>query len=442
MSWAYVGGNKAAVGSSSSTTLTYTIVNSGALLAVAVVHYQGHTKTITDTLNNSWYRVAAVGTNTNERIEIWYAIANTSGSTTLTITPYSAAYITANIDEFTFGSGLVQVTYSQNNNGSSTTPSSGNLTIGSSSLVYAAVAPDGTVSGYTAGTGYTLTENTDFASGSHIGLATEYKLNTSTSPEDPGFTFTTSQPWQCLAVAFTVVTAGSWSLVQGTGSTVGTATTCAATFPQNVTANNLMVVMMHIISPGTVSIADSHSNTYTQQTTSTSGTDNAQIWTAPVTTGGSNTVTVTLGANTNAEIFIGEYAYSGGATFALDHTAAGGNGTSTAPSPGSCTVSGTDLVLACCGDLVSFSETVSPQTSFGTRWFQPKVTSVCYGFAAQDYLGATTNQTGSFTLEVSAVWIAVACSIKPTPSGGGSAFRGMSFLRPYAPADIQYAWRD
>jgi hypothetical protein len=443
MAWTYIGGTTKQVTSTSSTSFSaYSPGSVGNLLVVGCTIYQNNGPLIvSDNQNNSWYRASFA--KSGDDTEIWYAIAKTTSSTTVTITARVANAISGSLDEFSPPAGNILCAYSAGGTGTSTTPSSGNMTVASSALVYGVVSNVNAAGTYTAGSSFTLTGHNDGSAGL-MGCATEYYLNDSTNPTAATFTFGNSVTWDCAGAVFLTQTAGSWSHVQGSGAYVGTATSVAAAFPVNVTSGNLMVVGVYINGPGTVSIGDTRGLSFTQQETSTHSSDYVSIWTAPISSGGAETVTIQLGANTYGLISIDEYSYSGGATYALEASGGGnaGNGSSTTPSPGSVTVTGTDLVYAICGDLSPGFETTSAGSSFGLRYFGPGYTGVSYGFAAQDYLNATSNQTGSFTVGASVNWIAAAIAMKPTSTAGGGAYNRWSVLRPYGPSDIQYAWRD
>lgn len=86
------------------------------------------------------------------------------------------------------------------------------------------------------------------------------------------------------------------TIVQKASATIGTAgTTIAATFPSNVTAGNSIIVVAGAGNNGSLSVADTLTNTYTQAVLKANSTTfEAAIFYATNILGGANTVTMTL----------------------------------------------------------------------------------------------------------------------------------------------------
>jgi hypothetical protein len=105
------------------------------------------------------------------------------------------------------------------------------------------------------------------------------------------------------------VTPGMINLVQQ-NATVGLSdagTTIAITFATPVTAHDTLVIGVDATSLGSVSATDSRGNTYTLATKTADGGQAAAILYALDVTGGSDTVTLTVGNNVDAEIYAHEY---------------------------------------------------------------------------------------------------------------------------------------
>lgn len=428
MSWTHVGGTgSGGAGSQASLTATRAGVTAGNMLVIGTSVNDASVTSlsaVTDSQGNTYQRATAGDLNggLNARNAIWYAIAGSSSSDTVTLTPASASFMAMTLDEYSFGSGVILLSSVNSNVGTSTAPSAGNVSVGSSDLTVGVMGADAAAGGFTAGTGFSLRFTSDFTGGAHYGIAAEDAVNNATNPTSVAFSITNSIAWTIAGADFTVAAATNWNHRQGAGSCTSSGTSLARAFPTSVVAGNLLVVGLHVVNSGvSVSIADTQGNTYTQAVTTTASGHTVQVWTAPVTTGGANTVTVTLGSSTFAECSIDEYSYTGGATFSLDNTNAS-SGTSTTASPGSVTVSGTDLIYSVAGRLDTTGIGYTASSGYSLRWNQFLSSGIAYGFVAQDCLGATTNQTPSFSLTASATWVAAAISVKANTTGAGGPF--------------------
>ena len=208
----------------------------------------------------------------------------------------------------------------------------------------------------------------------------------------------------------------SWSHVQGTGAQAssGGITSLSKAFVSSVTVGNLICVGCANFTGGTPTIGDTH-NTYTLVGPFTSGSDNLGAAYAPVTTGGSITVTATVSSSYPA-ISIDEF--DPGGTPAFDNDAHS-SGTSTSISSGSVTVTGTDLLFGVVNP-AGESPTIGSGFSAGYN-NNGGIGGQSEGLMAEYQLNITSNTaiTASIPTTTSDPWIDLGLSF--TATGGGAS---------------------
>ncbi|HKI19009.1 MAG TPA: hypothetical protein VKA15_14070 [Isosphaeraceae bacterium] len=424
-------GNDTGAGGAASLAKAYgSNVAAGDLLLCGATTGGGHNVTVTDSQGNAWQKAVFTG---KAFADIWWTIAGSSAACTVTVTPTLSDLISMTIDEYSFAGGtIVQLTSTNTKNGSGTTQTAGNLTIGTN-LVYC-VGCDGTGAGaWTASTGFTLRYNSFLVGGTHYGIAASDNVAEATNPINPGFTTTNSITWNCSAVAFAVSTpgAGSWTHVQGVQNQQASGATITAKLPNNPTVGNFLVIGSYYeATTGSASISDG-SNVYTLQATKAASGATVNIWTAPVTTGAALTFTFTPGSNTYCGFTVDEYAYPS-ATLAFDHFAVA-NGSSTTPSSGTVTVSGTDLLYGfmTCGG----GDGNGAGANFCLRGNAQLTGGYTYGFAAEDQFNVTSNAAATFILTPTDTWVAAGISVSATALAAATAspyYPGTTVLRPSA----------
>jgi hypothetical protein len=207
LSWTYAQG---ASGHTVTSTLTIPLPGStpaGNLLDVALANYNSAVGTVSvhDDVGVSFTRAVGLLANSVD-IEIWYRIA--PSTRTYSVIFSNISYIAVAVDDFSPGGGSPTLDNTASNSGSSTTPSSGNVTIAGNDLVYGAAGTSAAQGAFTAGSGYTLTESVGYSNSSNQGVAGEYKLNVSTGPVNPGMTLGTSAPWAMAAATFKLPPSG------------------------------------------------------------------------------------------------------------------------------------------------------------------------------------------------------------------------------------------
>jgi len=107
------------------------------------------------------------------------------------------------------------------------------------------------------------------------------------------------------------------------GST-GTATTVTVTLNGNITVGNTLLVFLYGQTATVTSVTDNLSNTYTQDFSHTSSNGKKYAYSAPVTTGGSCTITWTFPSNTlPREIIVVEHRYLNATPFDQSVTVTG-----------------------------------------------------------------------------------------------------------------------
>jgi hypothetical protein len=157
-----------------------------------------------------------------------------------------------------------------------------------------------------------------------------------------------------------------------TAPSIGPATSQTLLFSSNVTVGNNIVVQVAVVgtTPAITSVTDSLGNTYTQQITRNPGGVRLDLWSAPVTTGGSCTITVSTGLNSNNFVLIASELHNTVGTLTYD-VSSSGTGTVTTSSASIGTGKGStpnSPELALVGIVAdSSSTTLTPPTS---PWIQ------------------------------------------------------------------------
>jgi hypothetical protein len=414
------GGGSAATTATSFAASFSTNTTAGNLVVVAASGSSAVASyTITDSAGNA-YQQATYGLMVTGAIDLWWCIAKTTATLTITITPNGSSRLGLMIDEFSFSGGTAVLLGSVNSNtGTSTSPAAGNIVIGGP-LVYAAATQLSASGTWTAGSGFTLNSNyTTYTSlGSNFGLASEYNVSEATNPTSPGFTLGASSQWGCAGAAFGVSTpgSGSWAHVQG-NLYYGHASSIAVLLPVSVTVGDRVVVGIQASTGSpTWSVTDSQSNTYAQVgSTVTSGSQSIAIYSSVIATGGTITVTAGSGGTNYTGVCVDEYSES--YTTTVDNSA-GTSGTSTTPSSGSVTVSGTDLLYGFMTPETLGPLQITAGTNFCLRSTMPGIGGVTYGFMAEDQMNVSSNTAAAWTLGASESWLAIGASFK-----AGSGFQ-------------------
>jgi hypothetical protein len=206
---------------------------------------------------------------------------------------------------------------------------------------------------------------------------------------------------------------GGVAFVQS-ASAMGTGSgTVQSAFPSANTAGNLILAFVRMSGTSqTVTVTDSAGNAYTEAVGQTQTTDGHQLhlFYAKNVAGRANTVTATFsGANNHPWLAI--YEYSGlSTTVPLDRTSAA-QGSGTAVSSGSTSVTSTasELVFAGVGLPASYSGTT---TAGGGFVLGQRNTSTSPGATESAVVTATGSYAGTFTLSSGANWSALVATFK------------------------------
>jgi hypothetical protein len=207
----------------------------------------------------------------------------------------------------------------------------------------------------------------------------------------------------------------SWVRVQGGVVGSGAAVTSFNT-SITVTLGNVLCIGVGVNSASsTISVGDGH-NTYTSQT-SVVGTFQGAIYTAPITTGGALTPTVTFNGSHFGAFTWAEYSYTGASLTIPDGTASN-TGTGTSLTTGSLSLTTPDLVYA-----IAYPSGASSVTAAGggltLRSNQTDNPGVNIGFADADMLNQTSSPVnGTFTASSGTAWVSAAIGLL---AAGGSS---------------------
>jgi hypothetical protein len=229
------------------------------------------------------------------------------------------------------------------------------------------------------------------------------------------------------------------SLVQGPFSASSSATPASlgVAFGANVTAGNTILVLVNSAQgtsrPTSMSVADTRGNTYTQnkQGAEPASAPNDLLWyifSAPVTTGGSCTVTATQTAGSDARMEIVVLEIGGLDNAALLETSNAGTptGTGTAMSAGSLTTAGGGFLLAVLQTNGNYTSTtpgsgwtsVAGSPIYVRRQLQYRITS------------AGGSYTADATADASVAWGAIAVAYRDAGGGGSGLLNKLNhFLR-------------
>ncbi len=201
MLWSYVQGSGAT--GNHTTVPVVTIPGptpAGNLLVAGVVGFSGQATAMNSVPAATWTRYRFPVTN-NIEVEIWYTFAPTTG--TYVVTPFGIDYGSMSVDEFV-PPASASVDATAGAEGTGTTATSANLTVSQNDLIYSVSGMGNGEGTKTAGSGYTKTFAADSVSSVNIGIVAEYKLNTTSSPDVPSFTFASSPSggWSIAAQSF------------------------------------------------------------------------------------------------------------------------------------------------------------------------------------------------------------------------------------------------
>jgi hypothetical protein len=225
MAWAHVHtGGAPSVGPVASLSCTLASVTIGNLVVFAVTTLQNSTATptvsISDTVNTYTQAIYTVFPYQNAAgwyvsIGIYYTVATTNASLTIAVTPSVSAYLSVAADEYSFtGGATISVDGTSHNQTvlgtTTTTPTSDNITLTGTDLVYGVMCPEGASGGTTAGTGYTLRTTQEHAGGGSgtSGIFPEDFINDASSPANTAYTILTTNYWEVAAAAFKATAAG------------------------------------------------------------------------------------------------------------------------------------------------------------------------------------------------------------------------------------------
>lgn len=212
MAYAHVQSKSQAFGNSASArTLQFdSNVTINDLLIVAVAIYANNvTVTVSDTQVNSWSQVGGyevIPFDTNARLAIFYAVANSTDSSpnTITVTPSASAFLTLGIHEYSGNDTASPLDGSNQGDGTGSSMDSGSITVSAANeLLFGAFTTVENIYTTTAGSGFTLRADLN---ASNMPLSTEDQIvSTNTNA-----TFSTDETdhWGCIGASFKVASAG------------------------------------------------------------------------------------------------------------------------------------------------------------------------------------------------------------------------------------------
>ncbi len=180
------------------------------------------------------------------------------------------------------------------------------------------------------------------------------------------------------------------------------------------TVGNLLVVgAWTSTATGTLAISDSLGNTFTTDKTDVGTNIHTILASAPVVTGGSDSITVTLTGTTDTfGIVIAEYAGMDLGSSRVDGTA-GATGTATNPSPGAvATANASDLVVSVWGGDNNADGTLTAGAGFTMRNGSGNGTTVLVGGLEDQIVSAAGSYTGSWTYGQASNWAAEGAAYK------------------------------
>lgn len=203
----------------------------------------------------------------------------------------------------------------------------------------------------------------------------------------------------------------AWSHIQGTGNAAAAASTVAASLSGVATGNLLVVIgtaRLNAGSPATLTISDG-SNSYSTAysvTTTYSGSNRASVYifTAPVTTGGSLTFTLTPSAAADISLSVDEYNSAiPGAVIAATGTGNSNSIPSTTASTGTISYSGTGLAVVGCQYSATSLTTFTPSAGYTNGYNQGG--AVVTNFASQYNVSQASPTTPTITTSGGSNWL-------------------------------------
>jgi Bacterial Ig-like domain len=217
----------------STLTGSVTIANEGDLMIVGFSAFVSGTPTftLTDTNGNDWLLGAHLANGDVEAGFFW-AQANASGSTTLTLTSSSNVFMSFTANEFALPGGTSTVTLATTattarGSSNTTTPSTSSMTFSGDSLIYGAFGEDdNSQPSHTAGTGFTQLASFIGIGSQIIGYLDEFQV-TSASPIAATATWGAAAQSAAAAGVFQVVELLRYNL---TGPSSGTANVPSTNF--------------------------------------------------------------------------------------------------------------------------------------------------------------------------------------------------------------------
>ncbi len=399
---------------STSYTVTINGVGAGDFLALAI-SYDSNTasvSSITSSPANTFTKVRRDPHATAAQSEeIWFAANVASGNTTITINSSASVDSRCFVEEYSGVATSSPLDQQAGANGTSTTPATGSMSTDfMAELMFCGVSSSGSNT-FTAGTNYTLLQNTSFE-------ADEHQILTGTTTQTGSFTLGNSLAW-VLSCATFKPSAGPVSFV---GTAICTAFNAASgTVTRTQTAGDDVVVTVAIrTTTSTVSsVTDTGSSTYAARGPGINNGTVArmEIWSAR-NAAASTSVTVNLGASSKFVACVGEY--SGVAALGATSTA---TGATTTPTIALTTQDANNFVVAgfAAQGTATFSANVgalrgSTNTTGGSA-------STNIGGALNDNGAATASSvTNTATLSASNSWAAEALELRSTtgavPLGG------------------------
>ena len=221
--------------------------------------------------------------------------------------------------------------------------------------------------------------------------------------------------------------------IQGTTGTTGATfpTTLATTaFAGTATVGNTIVVALMIdglAATAPTTMTDNKANVYTRRSTVfLVNVDQVDVWTAPITTGGTGLI-VTAGAigGTTAAIIVEEWSGLVTAT-PLDQQITGNNTATTALSigPTATTANANDLIWLAFGASTA-TGTTTTATGFSNATL--KVSSPSTLYVQSKVVAATGAQSAATTLSVSVAWEGCLVALRD-PTAGSAIFHNLTLL--------------
>ena len=192
-------------------------VTAGNLLIVNVVGWtfsSSPTLTVTDSQGNTYTQDATLQTNYTVgsfvTSSIFRAIAGSTGANTVTVASSPSSFLSFGIEEVRPPSGVVAVDASSTGTGSSTTASTGNLSLSQVDYIVFGMDVHTNSLTYTAGATFQL----EFTANGTLseGFASQYNWNANAASVTPSLTISSSSSWNAVSVAYKVNAAANHGL--------------------------------------------------------------------------------------------------------------------------------------------------------------------------------------------------------------------------------------